>query len=424
MTAASTTPAYAAPSTSHAWSQGIDIANTRFAAVLLFLVTAISHYVLREPAPYDLLLIATAGIMLMFGLRLPSGLALPTSFLILVLCGYMIGGTGARYIDLSVKFLETSAYLTLTFPFFAAVVAASPDRALKAIWGGYIFAGLCAALLGIGAYLNVIPGGDILLGAGRAKALFEDPNVYGPFLVAPTLYAFWRMSTRGASAALLYWGPIATVLALGLFLSFSRGAWLHLLVSAVVFTVLAGMAPETRGQRRRILLIVVTMGFALTMAIGWAITIPEVRELFQQRLGLQSYDTQQGGRFSGHLEALKMALSNPFGIGPNNWGMIRGLDTHNIYLNVFVAGGFLSLFGLLGAFILTLVRGFHYALHGPRRGVFLVAYATLAGLFGEAIIIDINHWRHLYLLLGIVWGLMLALPPEGYPASQQKRAGA
>ncbi len=401
-------------SSSARWSQSLDIANTAFASVLLFCLMASSHYVLREPAPYDLMMVATAGMLFMLGLRIPAGVALPFGLMALVLCGYMIGGTNARYIDLSITFLQTSTYLTLTFAFYTAVVAASPDRALKALWGGYILAGLCAAFLGIGGYLGFIPSSDILLGAGRAKALFEDPNVYGPFLVPPTIYAIWRMTTRGVGPAVFFWGPIATILVLGLFLSFSRGAWLHMMLSAGAFAVLAGMAPETRGQRGRIVMIAMLLGVMLTLAIGWAISIPEVRELLEQRLGLQSYDTKQGGRFSGQFEALKMAMLNPFGIGPNNWGMIAAQDTHNVYLNVFVGGGFLSLVGLVGAFGLTVVRGFRYAMTGPRRGVFIVAFASFIGLIAEAIIIDINHWRHLYLLMGMMWGLMLAAPPAAH----------
>ena len=404
--------------------QSLDIANTAFAAVMLFLVMALAHFVRSEPAPYDLLLIATAGIFLMLGLRIPAGVALPFGFLVLVLCGYMIAATGAIYIDLSIKFLQTSTYLTLTFVFFTAVVAASPDRALKAIWGGYIFAALCAAGLGIGGYLGLIPGDEVLMGGSRAKAFFKDPNVYGPFLVPPVIYAVWRMTTRGVGPALFFWGPIATVITLGLFLSFSRGAWLHLILSAAIFVVLTSMAPESRGQRRRIMLITIMLGIMITLAIGWAITIPEVRDILEQRLGLQSYDTREGGRFSGQFEALKTAMTYPFGIGPNNWGLLAGADTHNVYLNVFVGGGFISLVGLVGAFALTVVRGFRYALNGPRRGVFIVAFASFAGLISEAVIIDINHWRHLYVLMGMIWGLMLAAPPAGRmpPANRTGRA--
>ena len=405
MTSASM-PLDAAASVRHA-----PIAGTMLATGLLFLTVATSFYVLEEPSPHDLLMVATAGVLFALGLRIPPGAAAPAACLSLVLVGYMIGGAGARYIDLSIQFMQITAYLTVVFVFVTSVVAASPDRALRAVWGGYLAAAGLSAFLGVAAYLNAVPNADLLLGAGRAKAFFNDPNVYGPFLVAPTLYAIWRMTTRGATAALFLWGPLATLLALGLFLSFSRGAWAHLAVSTLVFALLAVAAPETRGQRGRIMVIAIVLGLMISFAIAWALTIPAIRELLELRLGLQSYDTRQGGRFSGQFEALKTALSHPFGIGPSNWGMIFGQDTHNIYLNVFLGGGFISLAGLAGAFALTMIRGFRYALRGPRRGVFLVAYATLAGLFLEGLIVDINHWRHMYWLMGMVWGLMLAAPP-------------
>jgi hypothetical protein len=54
-----------------------------------------------------------------------------------------------------------------------------------------------------------------------------------------------------------------------------------------------------------------------------------------------------------------------------------------------------------------------------------VAYATFIGLFAESIIIDSNHWRHMYLLMGMIWGLMLAAPPVRHRAGsahQKSRA--
>lgn len=393
----------------------IRIADTPLASVLIFLSFAISFYVRQEPSVHDISMVAVAGLLFALGLRIPAGAALPAGCLALVLAGYMIASLGARYIELSIEYMKITAYLAGVFLLITSLVAAAPARILRALWGGWLAAAGLTAFLGVAAYLNLVPGAGDLLGAGRARAFFNDPNVYGPYLVAPTLYAVWRMTTRSASAALLVWGPLAVLLALGLFLSFSRGAWMHLAVSGLVFAALAAAAPETRGQRGRILLIGILLGLALAVAIAWALSIPSVNELLQQRLGLQSYDTREGGRFSGQIEALKMALNHPFGIGPANWGQIYGQDTHNVYLNVFVSGGIISLAGFLGLVGVTLARGLRYALSGPMRGVFAVAYASLVGVLLEGLIVDINHWRHLYWLLGIVWGLMLAAPPQARP---------
>jgi hypothetical protein len=30
------------------------------------------------------------------------------------------------------------------------------------------------------------------------------------------------------------------------------------------------------------------------------------------------------------------------------------------------------------------------------------------GVIGESVIVDIDHWRHYFLILGVLWGLMAA----------------
>ena len=40
--------------------------------------------------------------------------------------------------------------------------------------------------------------------------------------------------------------------------------------------------------------------------------------------------------------------------------------------------------------------------------LFLVVYACFVAQALEGSIIDLDHWRHFYLLLALVWGLMLS----------------
>ena len=39
-------------------------------------------------------------------------------------------------------------------------------------------------------------------------------------------------------------------------------------------------------------------------------------------------------------------------------------------------------------------------------GMAAVAFAALVGHVVEGFVIDTDHWRHFYLLMGVVWGLM------------------
>jgi hypothetical protein len=49
--------------------------------------------------------------------------------------------------------------------------------------------------------------------------------------------------------------------------------------------------------------------------------------------------------------------------------------------------------------------------------MFLPAYAAFVGHAVEAAVIDIDHWRHFYLLLAVVWGLMAGARRAQRPAA-------
>ena len=83
------------------------------------------------------------------------------------------------------------------------------------------------------AYFGAIPGADLFTRYGRAAGGFQDPNVFGPFLVTPSLYLIYGLLTGKAMHA--PWRIIGLlILSLGVFLSFSRAAWGLFLFSAVL----------------------------------------------------------------------------------------------------------------------------------------------------------------------------------------------
>ena len=44
----------------------------------------------------------------------------------------------------------------------------------------------------------------------------------------------------------------------------------------------------------------------------------------------------------------------------------------------------------------------------PWQPIYQAIYAAYLGVIGESVIIDIDHWRHYFLILGVLWGLMAA----------------
>jgi hypothetical protein len=69
---------------------------------------------------------------------------------------------------------------------------------------------------------------------------------------------------------------------------------------------------------------------------------------------------------------------------------------------------------------LTLVLGLRHALKATEtRTLFLVVFATFAATAFEGVIVDTDHWRHFYLLMAMVWGMMAA-SPHTVPAIERR----
>ena len=115
----------------------------------------------------------------------------------------------------------------------------------------YILAALIATAAGYVGFFHLLPGYQIFLDNDRVSATFKDPNVYGPFLILPLLLLVIGLLTRGVRL----FGVVATLALLGgLFLSFSRGAWLHFGLSAVIAIALLLATTSDPRMRGRIVL--------------------------------------------------------------------------------------------------------------------------------------------------------------------------
>ena len=58
------------------------------------------------------------------------------------------------------------------------------------------------------------------------------------------------------------------------------------------------------------------------------------------------------------------------------------------------------------------MTGFRYVfVRVPWQPAYLAIFAAFLGTVGESFIIDTDHWRHYFLLLGVIWGLMAVSRP-------------
>ena len=104
-------------------------------------------------------------------------------------------------------------------------------------------------MLGVLALLVAIPGDDLLTESDRAGRFFQDPNVFGPFLIPPALILIEEICARGCCRARLAtqgarcWRSSL----LGVLFSYSRGAWLNL---ALAWSSCSWLSCSLRGGGR------------------------------------------------------------------------------------------------------------------------------------------------------------------------------
>jgi hypothetical protein len=331
--------------------------------------------------------------------------------LLLLIAVWLIGGffslvqVGDNTKD--IQYAGTSVYLGIAAIMFACLFSDGNMQRLSILRRGYIFAALIATAAGYIGFFHLMPHSDIFLDNDRVSATFKDPNVYGPFLVFPIVWLMIRILTRGVwpvDVALLM------VLMGGLLLSFSRGAWAHLAISATVGVLTVFLVTPDPRMRTRIVVIGLLTTLFAALVIGALLSIGSVHDMLVERAkAIQPYDVGPGGRFWLQEQALGTILQNPNGLGPFEFDRIFGLQQHNVYMQGFLVYGWLGGAAYLTLVVVTLMLGLiTMPIAAPWQYYLISAYAVFVGEASEGMIVDTDHWRHFFLMLGLIWGLSMA----------------
>jgi O-antigen ligase len=378
--------------------------NALISAAAIALGVLLSGFVIKEPAPYELYMAGLIAIWGVLGLRL-SRSVMP---LLVLLIAFNIGGmiSMGQMADLmnAPLYLAVSLFLALTSVFFAAVIERRPGL-YKVIFPAYVTAAVVTSLLGILGYFHAFPGAEMFTKYDRAAGAFQDPNVFGPFLTLPGIYLLYRVLTGRPTMMVLYAVPLLIIVG-GIFFSFSRGAWGLFGASSILLTTGLFLQSNSGAFRLRIAAMSIAAFVFLALALLIALQIPSVSELFTARAQLaQDYDSARLGRFARFGIGFLLAMEKPFGIGPLVFGQIYGEDTHNIWLKTLLDYGWLGFASYLTLICWTVAAGFRALLRDrPWQPYLLCAYAVFLGHIALGTVIDTDHWRHFYLLLGLIWG--------------------
>jgi hypothetical protein len=380
---------------------------------LVWLVGASGAIVFIEPSPYELSTLIATVIFFATGLRLR--LAFMPIFLLLILLntGYSIGAI--PFLDQSTvaNWIATSWYMAVTVMFFAMVLSDDTAARLDMLRRGLVVGAMIASLAAIAGYFHLVPGGnDLLTLYDRARGTFKDPNVLGAFLILPSLFVLQSVVSDRFGKAFrnaLAFG----IMALAILLAFSRAAWGGLILTSAFMLALMVVTSPSPAQRSRIVVMAIAAVIVVAVLLAVLLSFDSIRDMFQQRASFdQSYDEGRFGRFGRHILGAQMALDLPFGIGPLQFHNYFPEDTHNSYLNAFMSGGWISGVCYPELVFVTVIMGFrHVFVRVPWQRAYLAIFAAFLGTVGESFIIDTDHWRHFWMMLGAMWGMFAAAQP-------------
>lgn len=362
-----------------------------------------------EPSPYDVLAVATLGLWALGGFSVHP-LIVPFAALMGL---YNLGGFLALLPYLAepdpTTFMVQSVYLALTAVLFAVFFAENTVQRAEIALKGFAIGCVVASLGAIAGYFDLGGTGASLTLYGRASSTFKDPNVLGSYLVLGALYSMQALMLGRARHVLLTLLGLILILS-GIFLSFSRGSWGVMAGSGLLLVLLTLLTQGNPAVRRRIAAMAALAAALAVVGLLALLSIDSVREMLTQRFALvQDYDGGETGRFGNQLHAIPMLLDRIGGFGPVRFRLFFDEDSHSSYIGAFSSYGWLggaAFFLLVG---LTMVIGFRQVLRpSPYQRVAQVFFPCLFALLVQAIQIDIDHWRHVALMLGAVWGIEAA----------------
>jgi O-antigen ligase len=367
-----------------------------------------------EPAPVDAVLalvISFAAVTGRFDLRrVPPGLGLLTGCFI----AFNVLST-MEAVDLAraLQFLSITIYLIL-FALWLCSYVDGPHRA-RQIARLYVAGTVFSAVLGSLALFVAFPGSALFIsGDGmRGAGLFKDSNVYGPFLVPAALLVVHEalrpqlLRMRRTTALACF-----AVLCVGVVLSYSRAAWLNLAVGLLVMLALLMLR---RGGSRRALGLIAVLLTALAAVIGVLAATGSIAFL-EERAHFQSYDSQ---RFGAQASGLEWAERYPIGIGPGQFEIRSPVSAHSTYVRALAEEGVLGALVLFAIVFGTLGLAIRNAVVGRETFGFssTVLLAAWCGLLANSAFVDTLHWRHLWLLAGLIWAAAMIRVPAQEPST-------
>lgn len=362
---------------------------------LFFVAVLLMHWTLPRPAPGDLVFLTVLLPSILVNPRLNTR---AMAFLLLILVWALsIAFSSIDFLDdAAVRFQLLAHGFVMTLAITSCLVALSwEERDFHTFMKVYLVACCISATLGIIGFVGRVP---LFIWDGRAKGLFDEPIAFGGFLLPGVFAAMYMLSYR---RGLLFSALALTLCIGGVLLSFSRADIVSLIVFAPLYYLVLN-----RHQLARAIAILLIGAFIVAVLTGVAIVcFTSFQEKLISRLTLaEPYDLGRMGRYSRYLMAIPLILDHPFGLGMLQIDKIFPEPIHNVFISSFVNYGWLAGVAWLLLTLLS-VRIAAQNQYGTKSPTAVWLSFSLAAQLPCALLQQVEHWRHMWMLMGLLWGL-------------------
>jgi hypothetical protein len=381
-----------------------SIVNAVFA---VFIFSGLVSFV--EPSPYDFMALVAIPIWFFGGFRI-NRVQVP---ILMLWCIFELSGFAAllpHWDDADARIYQfQSLYLFFTVICFTLFLGERTIERAEICLKAFTLGAVVSAFISILSYFDIAGlGVQLITVEGRVSGTFKDPNVFGSYLMLGAAFVFQDLligkgKRRIASAIGLM------ILLLGVFISYSRGSWGATILSLILITIFTYATSDSTAARRRIVIMsAVIVGIAALVLLA-ILSNDDVRTFFFERAGEHDYDVGATGRFGNQLRSIPMLLDRPEGFGPLQFRYFFDIEPHNSYIGGFANDGWIGGFAWIFIVLSTSWVGFRLIfVRSPYRRLAQVAWPVLFALLLQGFQIDIDHWRQVFLLVGMIWGFEAA----------------
>lgn len=298
-----------------------------------------------------------------------------------------------------------TVYLYASAILFALIFSHQTVDRVRLALRAYAFSCVFAGAWGILSFVNFMGIGAREPIDGRIAGPFKDPNVLGSYCIMGVLFLTQSMLLhRRHTFVKLVGAGIAFVG--GVFFSMSRGS-LGAMAFGMIFLLTTTWFTSDRPVRRRIIAGLTAMFLLAGVGAAVIATSTDMVANVTERAKLeQSYDGGVTGRFGNQKRSIPMLIERPFGFGPFRFPVYFTLQPHNSYIGAFSDAGWVGGFAFIILVISTSFLGLRLAFtRSPFQRLAQVVTPAALGFFLQALQIDIDHWRFVFLMIGAIWGM-------------------